>query len=295
MIESNILARVTIICHLVRVFPASPTTRASPPASIVCTKVEAILRLHFPSYVYVSVCVCLNRAVRLSFHHDCHIPFLSPLFTITILHTAPSATSIRRYNDNRIDYGSSTYDNAIDDYQKDISTGDVTGRTSHYMVSAGARIMYGSMARLTVMKLVHSLSASADVLALSTIEVDISGIQEGTTFSAKWRGKPVFIRHRTADEIAQARADDGDLTSFRDPETDGERVQDAEGKYIVVIGVCTHLGCVPIDRAGDYGAWFCPCHGSHYDQSGRIRKGPAPLNLEVPAYKYLDEKTLLIG
>jgi len=129
------------------------------------------------------------------------------------------------------------------------------------------------------------MSAAADVLAMASLEVDLSGIQEGETVTVKWRGKPVFIRHRTPDEIALAEGED--ITGFRDPQTDAERVVDP--KYLVVIGVCTHLGCVPIAGAGDYNGWFCPCHGTHYDISGRIRKGPAPYNLEVPEYRFMDD------
>merc|ERR1719329_1623614 len=112
----------------------------------------------------------------------------------------------------------------------------------------------------------------------------------GSTITVKWRGKPVFIRHRTDEEIAVEAA--VSMGSLKDPQTDAERAPDAE--WLVVLGICTHLGCVPISNAGDYGGWFCPCHGSHYDGSGRIRKGPAPLNLEVPPYKLADGK-LIIG
>ena len=106
-----------------------------------------------------------------------------------------------------------------------------------------------------------------------------------------WRGKPLFIRCRTKDEIAKAR--DVDINSLKDPEIDADRVKNA--KYLVMVGVCTHLGCVPLGQQGEYGGWFCPCHGSHYDTSGRIRKGPAPTNLEVPPYVYLDDTTIKIG
>eukprot|EP00775_Hariotina_reticulata_P009674 gene9674-9832_t len=123
--------------------------------------------------------------------------------------------------------------------------------------------------------------------------VDLSGIEEGQTVTVKWRGKPVFIRHRTEPEISEA--ENTDITGFRDPQTDAERVIDP--KYLVVIGVCTHLGCVPIAGAGDYNGWFCPCHGTHYDISGRVRKGPAPYNLEVPEYRFItnDHSKAIIG
>jgi ubiquinol-cytochrome c reductase iron-sulfur subunit len=134
------------------------------------------------------------------------------------------------------------------------------------------------------------MSASADVLALASAEFDISGIAEGTTLTVKWRGKPVFIRHRTGKEIDTEGA--VSLSALKDQQADADRVQDA--KWMVVLGICTHLGCVPIAGAGEYGGWFCPCHGSHYDTSGRIRKGPAPYNLEIPPYTLADGK-LTVG
>ncbi|KAL0398672.1 UNVERIFIED_CONTAM: Cytochrome b-c1 complex subunit Rieske, mitochondrial [Sesamum radiatum] len=132
---------------------------------------------------------------------------------------------------------------------------------------------------------------SKDVLALASLEVDLSSIEPGTTVTVKWRGKPVFIRRRTEDDIKLANS--VDVASLRDPQEDAVRVKNPE--WLVVVGVCTHLGCIPLPNAGDFGGWFCPCHGSHYDISGRIRKGPAPFNLEVPTYSFLDENKLLIG
>lgn len=154
----------------------------------------------------------------------------------------------------------------------------------------GARFVYASAARLALVKLVATMSASADVLALASAEFDIESIAEGTTMTVKWRGKPVFIRHRTADEIAKEEA--VPMNALKDPQSDGDRVQNSE--WMIVLGICTHLGCVPISGAGEYGGWFCPCHGSHYDTSGRIRKGPAPLNLEIPPYT-LDGGKLVVG
>ena len=116
------------------------------------------------------------------------------------------------------------------------------------------------------------------MLALATLEVDLSSIQAGQTVTVKWRGKPVFIRHRTPAEVSAMNA--VSVSDLRDPQPDETRVQNPE--WLVVLGVCTHLGCVPIANAGEYNGWFCPCHGSHYDTSGRIRKGPAPENLHVP-------------
>ncbi|KAJ1558397.1 hypothetical protein HK096_001365, partial [Nowakowskiella sp. JEL0078] len=141
-----------------------------------------------------------------------------------------------------------------------------------------------------VVNYVSTLSASADVLAMAKVEVDLTNIPEGTNVVLKWRGKPVMIRHRTAEEIAEANS--VSLSELRHPETDNDRVKDPE--WLVMLGVCTHLGCVPIGEAGEYGGWFCPCHGSHYDISGRIRKGPAPLNLEIPEYEFTDDKAKVI-
>jgi ubiquinol-cytochrome c reductase iron-sulfur subunit len=144
--------------------------------------------------------------------------------------------------------------------------------------------------------LVDNMNPSADVLALASTEVDLSAIEEGMSITVTWRGKPVFIRHRTPAEIEEARS--VDVSALRDPQTDEERVEKPE--WLVMVGVCTHLGCVPLgqkptDPHGEYGGWFCPCHGSHYDHSGRIRKGPAPVNLEVPEYAFLDDTTIRIG
>jgi len=136
------------------------------------------------------------------------------------------------------------------------------------------------------------MSASSDVLALASLEVELEKIEPGMTATVKWRGKPVFVRNRTQAEIDAANA--VDIASLRDQESDDDRTIKAQ--WLVALGVCTHLGCVPISNAGEYNGWFCPCHGSHYDTSGRIRKGPAPLNLEVPPYKFIEDDTkLLLG
>ncbi|KAB1202444.1 Cytochrome b-c1 complex subunit Rieske-3, mitochondrial [Morella rubra] len=119
----------------------------------------------------------------------------------------------------------------------------------------------------------------------------IRGIEPGVTVSVKWRGKPVFVWHRTEEDIKLANS--VDIGSLRDPQEDWERVKKPE--WLVVVGVCTHLGCIPLPNAGDFGGWFCPCHGSHYDSSGRVRKGPAPKNLEVPNYTFLSDDKILVG
>ena len=143
----------------------------------------------------------------------------------------------------------------------------------------------------TVWPLVDQMNPSKDVLALSSIEVDLHTIPEGQSAVFLWRGNPVFVRHRTAAEIAEAQADD--TADLIDPENDADRVQRPE--WLVMSGVCTHLGCVPVDQKGDFGGWYCPCHGSHYDTSGRIRKGPAPWNMEIPKYEFVNDSTIKIG
>ena len=142
-----------------------------------------------------------------------------------------------------------------------------------------------------VWPLVDQMNPDASVKALASTEVDVSSVQPGNTITVLWRGKPVFIRRRTQDEIAEARS--VKLEELPHPEKDEDRAKDPE--WLVMLGVCTHLGCVPLTDKGDYNAWFCPCHGSHYDTSGRIRKGPAPTNLEVPKYVFINSKTIKIG
>ncbi|HAC49772.1 ubiquinol-cytochrome c reductase iron-sulfur subunit [Sulfitobacter sp. HI0082] len=156
-----------------------------------------------------------------------------------------------------------------------------------------------------VWPLVNQMNPSADVKALSSIRVDVSGVEVGTQLTVKWLGKPVFIRRRTEAEIEEAKA--VDVSTLPDPiaqnenlggdmpATDENRALDETGEWLVQMGVCTHLGCVPLGDAGDFGGWFCPCHGSHYDTAGRIRKGPAPRNLSVPVAEFVDESTIKLG
>lgn len=186
------------------------------------------------------------------------------------------------------DYGST--DGSFEKDRINKADGGENTRDFTYFMLGGGRFIYASTARLALIKFVASMSASADVLALASAEFDTSAIAEGTTLTVKWRGKPVFIRHRTEAEI---KAEESvSLSECKDPQADADRRQDP--KWLVVLGICTHLGCVPISGAGEYGGWFCPCHGSHYDASGRIRKGPAPLNLEIPPYTFDGEK-LIVG
>jgi ubiquinol-cytochrome c reductase iron-sulfur subunit len=139
--------------------------------------------------------------------------------------------------------------------------------------------------------LIDQMNPDASTVALAAIEVDIGAIQEGQIVTVKWRGKPVFIRHRTAKEIEAAV--NTPIGELRDPQTDAERVKKAP--WLIVVGICTHLGCVPLGHEGKYDGWLCPCHGSVYDTSGRIRQGPAPLNLEVPEYAFLSDTKVRIG
>lgn len=143
---------------------------------------------------------------------------------------------------------------------------------------------------------IDSMNPSADTLAMATTEVDLAPIEVGQAITVVWRGKPVFIRHRTPEDIAAA--NNVDVASLRDPQPDSARVKKPE--WLIMVGICTHLGCVPLgqkktDPKGDFGGWFCPCHGSHYDSSGRVRKGPAPKNLNVPEYTFTSDTTIRIG
>lgn len=149
---------------------------------------------------------------------------------------------------------------------------------------------------LALWPFIHSMNPAADVLALSSSEVDLTLVTPGQAITVTWRGKPVFIRHRTPKEIEAAHA--VDISGLPDPQKDEDRAQNPE--WLILVGVCTHLGCVPLgqkltDPRGEYNGWFCPCHGSHYDTSGRIRKGPAPFNLAIPPYTFTSNATIRIG
>jgi ubiquinol-cytochrome c reductase iron-sulfur subunit len=172
-----------------------------------------------------------------------------------------------------------------------------------YYATGGAAVVATGAA---VWPLVNQMNPSADVQALSSIKVDISGVEEGTQLTVKFLGKPVFIRHRTAKEIEEGRAvqvsdlPDQSAENMNLPTgaeaTDQNRTLDEDGKWLVMLGVCTHLGCVPLgNNAGEYDGWFCPCHGSQYDTAGRIRKGPAPRNLEIPIAKFDGDTTIVLG
>jgi ubiquinol-cytochrome c reductase iron-sulfur subunit len=137
------------------------------------------------------------------------------------------------------------------------------------------------------------MNPDASVKALAKVEVDISKIEKGSQVTAMWRGKPIFIRRRTDEEVQKARK--VKLDELKDPQKDEDRVKKGKDEWLVMLGVCTHLGCVPLNQQGEYGGWFCPCHGSHYDISGRIRKGPAPKNMEIPNYEFVSDTKLIIG
>ncbi|MCE0505775.1 MULTISPECIES: ubiquinol-cytochrome c reductase iron-sulfur subunit [unclassified Roseivivax] len=178
-----------------------------------------------------------------------------------------------------------------------------TRRDFLYYATAGAGTVAAGAA---VWPLVNQMNPSADVRALASIRVDVGGVSEGSQLTVQWLGKPVFIRNRTAEEIEAARSVEvselvdqvarNENLRGEQPATDENRSLDEEGKWLVMMGVCTHLGCVPLgDGAGDFNGWFCPCHGSHYDTSGRIRRGPAPTNLPVPVAEFADETTIVLG
>ena len=143
----------------------------------------------------------------------------------------------------------------------------------------------------SVWPLIDQMNPDASVKALSSTEVDISDVKSGQTITVLWRGKPIFIRRRTQEEIHEAQS--VNLELLKDPQKDQDRVKKSE--WLVMVGVCTHLGCVPLGNKGEFNGWFCPCHGSHYDTSGRIRKGPAPINLEIPAYEFVESNIIKIG
>jgi ubiquinol-cytochrome c reductase iron-sulfur subunit len=169
--------------------------------------------------------------------------------------------------------------------------GEEPSRRDFIHIAAGAAVIGGAVA--VAWPLIDQMNPAADTLALSSIEFDVTKVTLGQQVVIKWRGKPLFIRNRTPKEIAEARA--VDWKNLRDPQSDESRIKPGHDQYLVVIGVCTHLGCVPNFGTGDYGGWLCPCHGSQYDTSGRIRKGPAPLNLAVPDYTYLTPTRVKVG
>ncbi len=151
----------------------------------------------------------------------------------------------------------------------------------------------GVGAACAILPFIDSMNPSCDVAALASVEIDISNIKVGEEKKVMWRGKPVSVRRRSVEEISAAK--EVDLAELRDPQEDSARVKPGKDEWLVTIQICTHLGCVPIGGEGEYKGWFCPCHGSQYDTSARIRKGPAPKNLEIPPYEFLSETKIKIG
>ncbi len=168
-------------------------------------------------------------------------------------------------------------------------SGDPNRRDFIHIAAGAAAVGAGAAC---VWPLINQMNPAADTVALASIEFDLTKVQEGSQVVVRWQGKPVFVRYRTAAELERV-VGEGAVGS--PPQTDAERTKEGHEQYLIVVGSCTHLGCVPTFGTGDYGGWFCPCHGSHYDASGRIRKGPAPLNLVVPEYEYLSDTSIRIG
>merc|ERR1711892_55735 len=206
---------------------------------------------------------------------------------------APVSSQVRCYHAGNMDVPDFTYyrRSAVKDPTAKSSESAQDRMAFSYIMAGGFGLGGAYGAKSIVNQFISTWSASQDVLALAKIEIKLADIPEGRNMTFKWRGKPLFIRHRTAQEIDVENA--VDPATLRDPQTDAERVKEAE--CLVILGVCPHLGCVPIANAGEFGGYYCPCHGSHYDASGRIRKGPAPLNLEVPFYEFPEEGMLVVG
>ncbi len=189
-------------------------------------------------------------------------------------------------------------DTAVEPSDSAVSETEIGGVRRRDFINIAAVSFGGVGVVATVFPLVNQMNPSADVLALSSIEVDISAIEEGQAIKTSWRKQPIFIRNLTASEIEAA--NDVDLSGLRDPESLADRTQPGKENWLITLGVCTHLGCVPLGAAqgevkGEYDGYFCPCHGSHYDTAGRTRKGPAPTNLEVPEYSFLSDTVVKIG
>jgi len=184
-------------------------------------------------------------------------------------------------------------DGVLDFRANRLPIGHADRRPFVYFVTMAAGAVGAGLIRAVAGKLILTLWPAKDVFAAGVVEVDLRPIREGQNFVAKWRSKPVFIRKRTPEMIESCKKDDVIAPSMREPATDAERCKKPE--WLICIGVCTHLGCIPQPDAGNYGGYFCPCHGSHYDHAGRIRQGPAPKNLEVPPHAFLDENTVKLG
>jgi len=171
------------------------------------------------------------------------------------------------------------------------ASGDDPNRRDFIHIAAG--VAAAGLAGGLAWPFIDQMNPAGDTLALASIEFDLTKVAEGQQVVVKWRGKPLFVRHRTAAEIQKAIS--VNLSELRDPQTDEQRHKPGKAEWLILVGTCTHLGCVPTFGGGEYGGWFCPCHGSVYDTSGRIRKGPAPRNLEVPDYSFLSDTKVKVG
>jgi len=182
---------------------------------------------------------------------------------------------------------------ALDFRSNRLPIGHADRRPWIYFLAVTTGLITTSLVRTVACKCLHTLWPAKDVFAAGIVEVDLRPVREGQNFVVKWRNKPVFVRKRTPDMIESSKKDDPIAPSMREPATDAERCKKPE--WLICVGVCTHLGCIPQPDAGNWGGYFCPCHGSHYDHAGRIRQGPAPKNLEVPPHAFVDEFTVKLG
>jgi ubiquinol-cytochrome c reductase iron-sulfur subunit len=181
----------------------------------------------------------------------------------------------------------------IDKEEKKSESKKLRDESRRKLLTTSAYTAAGIGAACAILPFIDSMNPAKDVAALASVEVDISSIAVGDTKKVMWRGKPVSIRRRSQQEIKEA--GEVELSELRDPQKDSERVKAGKEEWLVTIEICTHLGCIPIAKQGEYKGWFCPCHGSVYDTSARIRKGPAPKNLEIPPYEFLSETKIKIG
>jgi len=215
----------------------------------------------------------------------------------------PAITSIAKFSpenfrpvgwaENAAEVHTTVPEGVLDFRTNRLPIGHADRRPWIYFLSASTGFIMASLVRTVACKLIHTMWPAKDVWAAGIVEVDLRPVREGQNFVVKWRSKPVFIRKRTAEMVESARKDDPIAPSMRDPATDAERCKKPD--WLIVIGVCTHLGCIPQPDAGNWGGYFCPCHGSHYDHAGRMRLGPAPKNLELPPYTFIDENTVKLG
>jgi ubiquinol-cytochrome c reductase iron-sulfur subunit len=194
--------------------------------------------------------------------------------------------------------------------EADLSSSGADGTSRRDFIVVAAQAFAGVGGAMALWPFISQMNPDASATALASTEVDLAPVKEGQAITVVWRGKPVFIRNRTKDEVKQAQdvkgselLDDSarnDVLPERTPATDANRTKKGHENWLVLVGICTHLGCIPkgqsmADAKGDFGGWFCPCHGSHYDTAGRIRKGPAPRNLEVPPYDFVSDTKIKIG